>query len=134
MFCDTVTVYNYRAGQWFPTIITNAELQSENAAKENNSGASSSDGALLLVNISGNAVGGKEYVSPEAYARLSSPEGFVTFAPGDLFVVGGFSGIVNDDDYTDGFYSHLNEENSGCFKIISVKRFKLLPHFEIGGA
>ena len=133
MFCDTVTVYNYHAGQWFPTIITNAELQSENAAKENNSGASSSDGALLIVHISGNTVSGKEYISPEEYAKLSSPEGFVTFAPGDLFVVGGLSDIVNDDDYIDGLYSHLNEESSGCFKIVSVKRFKLLPHFEIGG-
>lgn len=131
MFTDTVTIFHYHNGFWLPFTVHGAELQYSSAAKSENSGASSDDGALLFIPICNDRIGEYTYVLPEDF---NGEEGYITFADGDFFVQGICTGSVSDDDYTDGYYAYMNERSSECFRIVSVKRFKLIPHFEIGGA
>ena len=133
IFKDTVTVFNYFNGKWFPTVLNGAELQFKNGINEKNSGVSSSDNALLFVHISGDFIGGKKYLSPKAFQKSDDKENLVTFAEGDFFVVGEFSEIASEEDYLSGYFSSMCEQYDYCYKITSVKRFKGIPHLEIGG-
>jgi len=40
---------------------------------------------------------------------------------------------VNAEVYGDGFFSFMKENYSNCFKITSVDRFEIIPHFEVWG-
>ena len=133
MFGDVVTVFNYFNGKWFPTVLNGAELQFKSGINEKNSGVSSSDNALLFVHINGDFISGKKYLSPKIFQKSDDKESYVTFAEGDFFVVGEFSEIVNEEDYNDGYFSYMCGQYDYCYKITSVKRFKGIPHFEIGG-
>ena len=134
MFKDTVTVFNFSNGSWFPTVIKNAELQIKSGVKENNSGVLSSDNALLFVSCKGDIVGGKSYLPPKAWQRFDVKESTVTFAEDDFFVIGEFLTIANDEDYEDGYFAYMTENLDNCYKITSIKKLKGIPHFEIGGA
>ena len=133
MVGDVVTVFNYLNGKWLPTVLSGVELQFKSGINEKNSGVSSNDNALLFVHINGDFIGDKKYLSPKAFQRSDDTENSVTFAEGDLFVVGEFSEIVNEEDYIDSYFSYMCKQCDYCYKITSVKRFKGIPHFEIGG-
>lgn len=133
MFGDVVTVFNYLNGKWLPTVLSGVELQFKSGINEKNSGVSSNDNALLFVHINGDFIGDKKYLSPKVFQRSDDTENSVTFAEGDFFVVGEFSEIVNEEDYIDSYFSYMCKQCDYCYKITSVKRFKGIPHFEIGG-
>lgn len=135
MFKDIVTIFNYckNTGKWYPTVLKNVELQTKNGITEKDSGVSSSDNTLLFVHCSGDFVGSKRYLSPKAWQRSDNKDDFVTFAEDDFFVVGKFFEIVNEEDYEDSYFTYMSENYDYCYKITSVKRFKGISHFEIGG-
>lgn len=135
MFKDVVTVFNYckDAGKWYPTVLKNVELQTKSGIIEKNSGVSSSDNALLFVHCKDDTVDSKKYLPPKAWQRSDDKENTVTFAEDDFFVVGEFFEIVNEENYIDSYFTHMSENYDYCYKITSVKRFRGIPHFEIGG-
>lgn len=134
MYKDTVTVFNFYGGKWFPTVIENTELQKTSGIRQNNSGVSSSDNALLFVQCQDDVVGGKAYLPPKVWQKSEDKENAVTFSEDAFFVLGEFSELANDEDYEDGYFAHMSENCDYCYKITSVKKFKNIPHFEIGGA
>lgn len=131
MFTDTVTIFHLHEGSWAAFVVHGAWLQSAEGISTQSSGTSSGDGALLFLPLIGDRISGLTYVPPEEF---TGAEDQVTFRCGDFFVSGAFPGAASDEDYTDGYYSYMNERCGGCFRIVSVKRFKLIPHFELGGA
>lgn len=133
MFSDTVTVFNICNGLWYPAVLHKVRLQAKSGIKQESSGVSSEDNALLFVQIFGDKISDKTYLPPKEWL-LSDKDGTVTFTEGGFFVPGEYTDVVSDDDYTDGYYSHMRETHDDCYLITTVQRFTVIPHFEIGGA
>ncbi len=136
MHSDVVTIYNYSKAEevWYPTVVTNAELQTVVGSKDNAKGESSADSVKLFIPYKDDSIGGKIFVPPVQWGKAEDKCNTVTLKSDDFFVVGEFSIVENEADYTDGFYSHMRENTDYCFKITTVSRFKSIPHFEVGGA
>lgn len=78
----------------------------------------------------------RKYVGPKAYGRLDDLSGFFTFCPEvDFMVAGNLSSAdpIRDDDYDEGLYHAMNEEQDEVYMITSAAFYGLIPHFEIGG-
>lgn len=133
MFSDTVTVFNICNGLWYPAVLHKVRLQAKSGIKQESSGVSSEDNALLFVQIFGDKISDKTYLPLKEWL-LSDKDGTVTFTEGGFFVSGEYTDVVSDDDYTDGYYSHMRETHDDCYLITTVQRFTVIPHFEIGGA
>ncbi|MGL5514971.1 MAG: hypothetical protein ACRDBM_17290 [Sporomusa sp.] len=61
----------------------------------------------------------------------------MTFNEGvDFFILGdwGSEDALSDDEYgVNGFYHYCNKKYDHCYSIKTVAKYKLIPHFEIGG-
>lgn len=133
MFNDVVTVFNLCNGLWYPAVLHNVRLQTKSGIKQKNNGISSEDNAMLFVQTSSGRIGDKTYLPPKEWL-LSAKDSNVTFTEGGFFVSGEYTDVVSDEDYTDGYYSHMRETHDDCYLITTVQRFTVIPHFEIGGA
>ena len=133
MFNDTVTVFNMCNGLWYPVVLHNVKLQAKSGMAQKNNGISSEDNAMLFVQTTGDKIGDKTYLPPKEWL-LSDKDSTVTFTEGGFFVSGEYTDVVSDDDYTDGYYSHIRETHDDCYLITTVQKFTVIPHFEIGGA
>lgn len=138
MYEKTITLFNRRrrngTDTWYPTVISNVDLNVDAAAIRKAYGAESNDRAKLHIRYSDNLVGGKTYYLPKDW----DGEG-VTFHDGELFDffwMGEWSGNspIADEDYTSGFYDYMRKNNDMVFAITSVARYDCIPHFEIMGA
>lgn len=147
MFTDVITVFNRyssRSGDmWYPTVIHGANLLIDKAAIKAKYGAESKDSAILNIDyqtVEGQIfVAGKPYLPPKEWERQTDdkfPES-ITFKSGesfDFFMAGEYpEDPVADDDYTDGFYDHINASYDFVFSITSVAKYSAIPHFEIMG-
>ncbi len=103
-------------------------------------GAQASDSASLIINIEdGMQIDGTPYLAPKEWAKLTNDElaNYVTLNDDaqyfDFFIVGEYAtDVVNDEDYTNGFYNYVNAENDYVYAITSVGGpYSLIPHFEI---
>lgn len=144
MYDDVVTVFNYheKTGSWYTTVFSGADLHEVSADSATaGSGITNSDSVELIIHVSPDKVArtdGSEvqYLPPRAYSVLDDPNGFYTFKPEtDFFTVGDQAADtpIIDDDYDEGYYHALNDEQDGVYMITSAAFFSLLPHFEIGG-
>ena len=149
MYNDTVTLFNrYRANgtdTWYPTVLTNVDLNVDVSAIRKAYGADSKDRAKLHVFDINGTVGGKTYYLPKDWSGSG-----ITFHDGELFDffwAGTWTGRteringvdvlvwnVNDEDYTNGFYDYMRKTYDMVFAITSVARYSVIPHFEIMGA
>ena len=80
--------------------------------------------------------GPMKYLPPKAFAACNDPADCITFTPETDFVYDGEwpdAAPVSDGEYGNGFYSDLNEERDGVYRITRAVQYRLLPHFEIGG-
>lgn len=140
MYRDTVTLFNYYNGKWYPTVLNNVDLNADRAAILARYGATSSDRARLHVTYQLTAdgeinIGGNKYVKPENY---SGEAGTITFASGNLFSF--FSSfawdgeaVISDDAYMQGFYNYLNSLSGEVYAVSSVAMYSVIPHFEVMG-
>ncbi|MBQ0074493.1 MAG: hypothetical protein KBT34_09890 [Prevotella sp.] len=147
MYQDTITVFNRmpsRLGDmWYPTILRNVNLNEDRAVIVNSYGESSADNAVLNVHYSVvddvKYISGKKYVLPKEYRNLTNDElvKYITFTSGqdfDFFVYGSYdTGVVNDDDYINGFYDYMRDKYDKVYAITSVADFSVIPHLQITG-
>ena len=141
MYNETITVFNrLRANgvdTWYPTILHGVDLNVDAAAIRTSMGAEATDKAKLHIRYdpSGMKVGGKAYLLPKAWQQ--SDHTGITFQDGELFDFfwrGEWTGVVNDEDYRDGFFNYMKKLHDEVFVITSVARYDCIPHFEIMGA
>lgn len=143
MFDKTITLFNrYHSRQgdiFIPHVINNVQLRMDKASILAKYGADAKDSATLIINTPGDmSISGIPYLPPKEWAKLVNEElaNYITINDNatyfDFFIVGEYpEEVVNDDDYLDGFYNHLNTEKDYVYAITSVARYDLIPHFEI---
>ena len=143
MYKDTITLFNRKPGgvrgdTWFPTVIKNANVNIDHAAILSKYGADSQDNAVLHIwyeNTDGKiTVAGKAWQPPKAWSQTNDTLTFASGTKFDFFWLGEWKdGIVEDSDYSGGFYDWMNRTYDYVFAISSVARYSLIPHFEIMG-
>lgn len=136
----TVTVWNkYATGlmeneTWLPTLIENVRLLVSRGNNIQNSGVESADSARLHI-MDGVSIPAKGYLPPPDWNSLEGPEkaGYFTLDSGnDTFFVEGDTTAVDPADKTN-FFNFMKENYHNCFKITSVDRFEIIPHWECWG-
>lgn len=150
MYSDTVTIFNRKrpigfAGDiWYPTVLAGVDLNTARAAIAARYGYNCADKAILHIRWTDGGpeapvlVGDKPWDPPLLWRQREDPAGALTFAPGetfDFFIVGAWpdTAPVQDSDYSQGFYDHLNRTRDGVYAITSAAMFSVIPHFEITG-
>lgn len=151
MYKDTITLFNRypnRASgtKWQPVVLHEVDVNMDRAALIRAMGTDTADSVRLHVKYHKDRrgkviIGDKEYLLPKEYIRqpLESLEDYITFKSGkefDFFYYGEWDNttLINDDDYTDGFYNYMNSEYDNVFTISSASgTYNLIPHFEILG-
>lgn len=143
LYNDTVTVFNRVKGgkgksdTWIPTVLENVELQAAKTTEPTTRGLESADKVTLFVKykLQGMKIGTLSYIKPKEWAALSSKDSTVTFDEGtSFFARGEYAEAITDDDYEEGFFNHMAKTYDDVWKITKVAAFKLIPHFEVGGA
>lgn len=144
MYKDTVTIFNRKKGRegdtWYPTVLTGVNLNKDKGEIFQRYGANSSDNAVLNVRYDDDGeswtVGGKTWVKPKEWLRLADPSGSLTFAAGDFFWNGEWSGTtpLSDGTYGDqSFYDYMLANYDDVFMVTSVGFFSVIPHMEVTG-
>ena len=150
MYNDTITLFNHYVSDnvdvWYPSVLRNVNVITDNAAIIAKYGAGSTDKAILNVRycpLNGNKmIGDKIWIPSKEWANQSEEmlHKSITFATGnisDFFVVGEWKSVdpVSDDTYgIDGFYNYTNSNYDYVFSITSVGGpYTVIPHFEITG-
>lgn len=152
MYNRTVTIFNYYESPttgdayWYPHVLSNVDLNTDRGAIIKKYGPDTADNAQLHILYGVNQSGQKviadkdsnavPWLPPKEWQKQTNdllPE-TITFSPeSDFFWEGEWDkGVVNDDDYRNGFYQYMNENKDNVFKITSVGGpYSLIPHFEI---
>lgn len=146
MYSETITLFNRyhsRLGDiWYPHILHNVNLIVDKASIMAKYGAETTDKASLHVKYSNNdgiLIDGINYLPPMEWKKLTNDKlaEYITFNSDsnyfDFFILGEYEGTepIVDDNYLDGFFSHMEEETE-CYAITSVSSpYKVIPHFEI---
>ena len=74
-----------------------------------------------------------KYLNPVAFKKAEDRENHFTLGQKDFFVEGELDLIViEEDDYPNGFFEYIKSEYDNVFKITTVERYKVIPHFEVG--
>jgi len=139
MYKDTITLFNYHAGNWYATTLTGVDLNADRAAMLTRMGAETQDKARLHLRysvVSGAIlVNNLTVVEPRAYA--GDPD-TITFRGGetgetpDFFIAEEWPGasVLSDANYADGVMDYI----AGLYDVYvisSVARYSVIPHFEI---
>lgn len=148
MYDRTITVFNRSGSEkngfvWFPTIIDGVNLVVDKGAVMAKTGLSDADKANLhirYISVEGRPlVEGKSYLLPKEW-NAQTYEGkmlSITFNEGhDFFIEGEYPEevIVEDESiYANGLLSYMKSKYDNVFKINTVGKYNLIPHFEIGG-
>lgn len=135
MYNDTVTVFNYYEDKkksicrWYPTVLHDVELQINHGITVTTDGNANDNTASLHIRNDLD-----KYLNPVAFKRAEDRENHFTLGQKDFFVEGELDLIVIDeDDYPNGFFEYIKSEYDNVFKITTVERYKVIPHFEVGG-
>lgn len=160
MYKATVTVFNLyessTASIWYPHVLTGVDLNTDRGQILKKYGPDSTDNAELHVDFAEmegqkiivNGLTGEPALNtmgeplpwfpPKAWKRQVNDllDDTITFASGDFFWDGEWTGgLVNDEDYRDGFYTYMNSQYDFVYRITSVGGpYTVIPHFEILGA
>ena len=145
MYDETVTVFNRKRTEsgdvWYPTVVEGVHIAACAAGKNGRYGTETGDAVTVLIpyerTAAGPSVGGKPYLPSKAWQQAEEPGAAVTFSAGegfDFFLRGLWEGApVQDGDWPEGFYAHMERAHDGVYAVSSVRRYGALPHFEIGG-
>lgn len=138
MYKDTVTVFNKKivngSIMWYPTLLTNVDLNADKAFVMSRLGENSADRCILHVKMSGDTISGKAYMTPKVFAASGTTDN-ITFANGDFFIAGAYGTYtaISDSLYTDGLYNEINRTMDNVFLVTSCARFSVIPHIEVTG-
>lgn len=148
MFNTTVTVFNlYKSEQmgtatWYPHVVKNCYFIADKSANIEKTGLENADSAKLHIPYKKDGlnvmIGELQYIPPKGWNNQTNDkyDTTITFTDGeDFFVVGEYpEKPVNDSDYRGGLFGYLNRTMDHVYRITSVGKYNLIPHFEIGGA
>lgn len=150
MYRDTITLFNrYKSSAgdlWYPSVLHNVHLNMDKSAVIAKYGAESKDKVMLNIQYRDCAgakmIGGKIFLPPKEWNQQEEDQlpDSLTFTEGqrfDFFYAGEWPDTdpVPDDDYTEGFYNHVNASYDYVFAITAVNGpYSVIPHFEITGA
>ncbi len=148
MYNSTITVFNRSGSEkkgfvWFPTVIDCVYLIIDKGAGMVKTGLAEANKANLhirYISVDGKVlVGGKPYMLPKEWNAQSDEEKAtsITFNEGcDFFIEGEYpEDVIQDDDilYANGLFSYMKAKRDNVFKLNTVGKYTLIPHFEIGG-
>lgn len=150
MYNATVTIFNLyesrTAAMWYPHVLSGVDLITDKGQLLKKYGPDNTDNAELHIvyeqkdekRIIRDA-SGKElpWLPPKAWKSQVNDllDDSVTFGPDDFFMEGEWTdGIVDEENYTSGFYDFMNNQYDFVFLISSVGGpYSVIPHFEILG-
>lgn len=152
MYDKTVTIFNYYESvttgnaYWYPHVLSGVDLITDKGAILKKYGPDATDNAQLHIrytDLSDNITiidkNGKilPYVPPKEWKRQinNALEDTITFSEESFFWQGEWTaGMVDESNYRNGFYQHMNQSKDNVFKITSVGGpYTIIPHFEILG-
>lgn len=131
----TVTIFNRCADDilgddtWYPTVLHNVRLIEGKGANITATGLADADSAKLFINTETLE---KAYLSPIAWQKSAEKAKFFTLASDmDFFVVGDVQGEVPPT--SGSFLNAMRRKYDGVYRITTVDKYELIPHFEVGG-
>lgn len=140
-YVKTITIWNkytddgvFGAEHWIPTVIENVRLLVSHGNNIQSSGNSAADNARLHISDELSAPT-KAYMPVSDWIKLDASEKskyFTLDSENDSFFVEGDTSIV-DSTSQDNFFEYMKRNYSNCFRISSVDRFEVIPHFEVWG-
>ena len=146
MYNETVTVFNkYKSKQlgttWYPHVLKGCYFLADKSANIEKTGIENADSAKLHVKYKDNdgiKIGDLQYITPKEWDKQTNDkyENSITFSEGeDFFALGEFEEIIiKESDYPEGFFQHMNDTYDDVYRITTVGKYTVIPHFEIGGA
>lgn len=149
-YVDSIVVYNrYVNGlmeieQYFGTRFDNIRIELTQGANQKASGMENA--SVCVVKVPNIALP-KPYKSPEMWSKLTTEEMLEHFTldtdNNNFFVITkkeelGIDidvpvGLVNGDDYPEGFFGYIKGKYGYTFSVDTVDVYSLIPRFEIGG-
>lgn len=137
---DTVTIFNKVPQKnslganevWYATLITNARLLVSRGTNIMKSGLESADTARLHIDDQ-LSISSKPYKSRVEWDAL--PDGdkaqywTLDSDKGTFFV----KGDATEETPTTNFFEAMKKKYEHCYRVSSVDRFGLIPHFEVWG-
>ncbi len=144
MYHDTITIFNRKKGRegdtWYPTVLTDVNLNKDKGEVIARYGPNSSDNAILNVRYENDGedviIGGKQWIQPKQWQISQTPGTYLTFAAGDFFWNGAWDGTtaLYDGNYGDQtFYDYMLANYDDVFMVTSVGHFSVIPHLEVTG-
>lgn len=134
---DTCTIWNkhidgiWETEIWFPTVVKNVRILVSRGNNIQSSGNSAADSVRLHI-MDGTSKFDKLYMDYKDWARLTAAEKMefatLTSENESFFTVGDSSKEVS----TNNFFSVMKEKYNS-YRISSVDRFEVIPHFEVWG-
>ena len=113
----------------YPTVLHDVELQINHGITVTTDGNANDNTASLHIRNDLD-----KYLNPVAFKKAEDRENHFTLGQKDFFVEGELDLIViEEDDYPNGFFEYIKSEYDNVFKITTVERYKVIPHFEVGG-
>lgn len=148
MYNKTVTVFNlYRSKQlgtatWYPHVIKNCYFNADKGANIQKTGLENADTAKLHIKYrfknGKKMIGDLEYLDPKEWEKQTNDTylNAITFKSGDdFFVIGDYAdGPVDGNSFPEGFFQYMNARYDNVYRITTVGKYDIIPHFEIGGA
>lgn len=139
-YCKTVTIWNryidglWEKEVWVPTVIENVRLLVSRGNNIQSSGNAAADSARLHISDA-LSVSQKSYLPCAEWQSLDVSErsDFYTLESenSSFFVEGDYSN--EDGSALENFFEYMKTKYSNCFRITSVDRFEVIPHFEVWG-
>ena len=139
-YCKTVTIWNkcidglWEKEVWIPTVIKNVRLLVSRGNNIQNSGNAAADSARLHISDTVSK-SQKKYMSYAEWTALSTSEResyYTLESENNSFFVEGDSSKEDASAQTN-FFEYMKESYANCFRITSVDRFEVIPHFEVWG-
>lgn len=147
MYNNTVTVFNrYRSKQlgttWYPHVLRGCYFNADKGANIEKTGLENADSSKFHVPYylkdGVEMVGDLKYLTPKKWDEQPNDEYLttITFLEGvDFFMLGEYPETpVNESEYTEGFFQYMNDTYDDVYRITTVGKYSVIPHFEIGGA
>ena len=150
MYSDKVTIFNRSGSEkkgftWFPTVLDSVDVTVDKGANQQKTGIEKADSAKLHIRyfktVESIVVSGKKYITPKLWERQDKSEkaATITFNEGvDFFMIGEYPETPIEEDegsLSGGVFDTFNRNLDGVYKITTVGGpYKLIPHFELGGA
>lgn len=139
-YINTVTIFNKKITAntlgaqevWYPTVIANARLLVSKGTNIQKSGLETADAARLHIDDEISSPS-KPFKSRSEWDAL--PDGqkaqywTLDSDKGTFFV----EGDCSSDEIVPNFFEVMKKRHDNCFRVSSVDRFGLIPHFEVWG-